>query len=264
MFFGVSVAWILAGDPSIKKTTRLHSRASWNMVFPRFVTETHPGWKGTRDVRDGPSNWPGVKQLEKPPKRLTCRIQGRGSSLVEPVASCWRCCFESQARLQVVRSCLEWAAFGRNRWRSSSGHSADWFWERCPFLARKWGPSFVKILCPLYVSQLLRIFVYSSRAYVFFIFLPISGECKQVLTRYQSGMTLGPAKCIFCFQIARGGSLINYHPDEFFLRITASTLVPCVFRLARDDGLILEVVGRVTGLPRERHDVSGKCVVYIF
>lgn len=62
------------------------------------------------------------------------------------------------------------AAFGRNRWRSSSGHSADWFWERCPFLARKWGPSFVKILCPLYVSQLLRIFVYSSRAYVFFLF----------------------------------------------------------------------------------------------
>ena len=190
------------------------------MVFPRFVTETTPmlgpgcsGWTiplawwflfrwwnlGARNRHSGIGETTG-----KAPKRLTCRIQGRGSSLLEPVTSCW--CWRIAGSVVAGGSVVpRVAACGRNRWRSFGCHSADWFWERCPFLAQKWGPFFVKILCQGYVSQLLPIFVYSSRAYVFFwFFCRFLGNANRFSRRYQSGMTVGPAKCIFCFQIARG------------------------------------------------------------
>ena len=184
------------------------------MVFPRFVTETTP-MERDRDVRDGPSNWPGgqagpVKfgrpktpfwnwwnNWKSSQKGGPVEFKGGGKATggAKRASRCWRCWFESQALwLQVVRVKEFWMPLGRL------------VLGVVPILGPKMGSIFCEDSMPRVcksVASYLCLFLPCIR--FFLIFLPISGECKQVLTRrYQSGMTVGPAKCIFCFQIARG------------------------------------------------------------
>ena len=143
------------------------------MVFPRFVTETTPmlgpgcsgwtiplaWWLVVGEIW-APQNaiLELVKQLEKPPKRLTCRIQGRGEShWWSPDRELLKMLVRIAGSVAGGSVVPRVAAFGRNRWRSFGCHSADWLRERCPFLAQKWDPFFVKILCQGYVSQFLEI-----------------------------------------------------------------------------------------------------------
>ena len=210
--------------PSIKKQRGFIPVPHEIWVFPRFVTETHPGWKlgpgcsgwtiqlawwsGRTGEIWAPQNanfWNWWNNWKSPQKGGPVEFKGGGKATggAKRASRCWRCWFESQAK----RGC-RWF-----EWRSFGCHSADWFWELCPFLAQKWGPFFVKILCQGYVSQLLRIYAYSSRAYVFFDFSAYfwgmqTGSHKEVPVRNDGGAS----KMYLLLSNCTGGSLINYPP----------------------------------------------------
>ena len=240
------------------------------MVFPRFVTETTP-MERDRDVRDGPSNWPGgqagpVKfgrpktpfwnwwnNWKSSQKGGPVEFKGGGKATggAKRASRCWRCWFESQALwLQVVRVKEFWMPLGRL------------VLGVVPILGPKMGSIFCEDSMPRVcksVASYLCLFLPCIR--FFFDFSAYfwgmqTGSHKEVPVRNDGGAS----KMYLLLSNCTGGSLINYPPPRWIPdKKTASTLVPW---LARDDGLTLEVVG--IWLPRERHDVSGKCVVYIF